>query len=43
MQTKPTESKWPQLSFQELVRIAFRARIVMNLEHAVLKRLRGRI
>ena len=32
---------WPEYSFQDLVRIAFRDRIVTSLDHAVIKRLRG--
>jgi hypothetical protein len=32
---------WPDLSFQELLRIAFRDRLVDHLEHPVIKRLRG--
>ena len=42
----PAESQswaptWPDLSFQELVRIAFRDRLVDRLDHPVIKRLRG--
>ena len=32
---------WPDLPFQELVRIAFRDRLVDRLDHPVIKRLRG--
>jgi hypothetical protein len=32
---------WPQVSFQELIRIGFRDRLVDRLDHPVLKRLRG--
>jgi hypothetical protein len=32
---------WPDLSFQELVRIAYRDRMITTLDHAVIKRLRG--
>ena len=35
------EPNWPALSFQELLRIAYRDRMVANLEHPVVKRLRG--
>jgi hypothetical protein len=35
------EPVWPELSFQELVRLGYRDRMVTNLEHAVVKRLRG--
>ena len=32
---------WPEQSFEELIRIAFRDRLVDRLDHAVVKRLRG--
>jgi hypothetical protein len=32
---------WPELSFQELLWIAYRDRMITNLDHPVLKRLRG--
>jgi hypothetical protein len=32
---------WPELSFQEMLRIAFRDRLVDRLDHPVIKRLRG--
>jgi hypothetical protein len=32
---------WPDLSFQELIRIGFRDRLVNSLDHPVIKRLRG--
>ena len=32
---------WPEYSFQDLVRIAFRDRIITSLDHPVIKRLRG--
>jgi hypothetical protein len=35
------EPKWPELSFQELIRIGFRDRVVNSLDHPVIKRLRG--
>jgi hypothetical protein len=35
------EPVWPELSFQELVRISYRDRMVTSLDHAVVKRLRG--
>jgi hypothetical protein len=35
------DPNWPELSFQELLRIAFRERLVSNLDHPVIKRLRG--
>jgi hypothetical protein len=33
--------EWPELPFQELLRIAFKERLIVNLDHPVLKRLRG--
>jgi hypothetical protein len=35
------EPVWPELSYQELVRIAYRDRMIDTLDHAVVKRLRG--
>jgi len=35
------EPVWPDLSFQELVRIAYRDRMITSLDHAVVQRLRG--
>ena len=35
------EPEWPQQSFQELLRIAFKDRLVDRLDHPVVKRLRG--
>jgi hypothetical protein len=35
------EPDWPELPFQELVRIAHRDRMITSLDHAVVKRLRG--
>ena len=32
---------WPELSYQELLRVAFRDRLVDRLDHPVIKRLRG--
>jgi hypothetical protein len=32
---------WPELSFQELIRLAFRDRLINDLDHPVIKRLRG--
>jgi|SRR5262249_5400558 len=32
---------WPELSYTELLRIAFRERIITTLDHPVIKRLRG--
>ena len=33
--------KWPDLSFQEIIRIAFRDRLIASMDHPVIKRLRG--
>jgi hypothetical protein len=35
------DPKWPELSFQELLRIAYRDRMVTTTDHPVVKRLRG--
>jgi hypothetical protein len=35
------DPEWPTLSFQELLRIAFRDRLIDRLDHPVIKRLRG--
>jgi hypothetical protein len=35
------EPEWPQHTFQDLLRIAFRERIIDGFDHPVLKRLRG--
>lgn len=32
---------WPDLSFQELLRVAFRDRMIASLDHPIVKRLRG--
>jgi hypothetical protein len=36
-----SEPKWPDASFQELIKIAFRDRLITSLDHPVVKRLRG--
>jgi hypothetical protein len=38
---KIPEPEWPEHSFQDLLRIAFRERIIDSFDHPVLKRLRG--
>ena len=38
---KIPEPEWPEHTFQDLLRIAFRERIINSFEHPVLKRLRG--
>jgi hypothetical protein len=35
------EPEWPQLSFAELLKLAFKDRYIDNLQHPVLRRLRG--
>ena len=36
-----SEPEWPELSFQELLRIGFRDRLIAGFDHPVIKRLRG--
>jgi hypothetical protein len=38
-----TEPEWPEVPFGELLRIAFRDRLIESLDHPVLRRLRGEI
>jgi hypothetical protein len=35
------EPEWPDLSFQELIKIGFRGRIIDRIDHPVILRLRG--
>ena len=35
------EPVWPDLDFQQIIRIAFRDRLITSLDHPVIKRLRG--
>ena len=35
------EPAWPDLDFQQIIRIAFRDRLITSLDHPVIKRLRG--
>jgi len=35
------EPIWPGISYQELIRLAFRDRLITSLDHPVIKRLRG--
>jgi hypothetical protein len=37
------EPEWPNVTFQELIRIAYRDRMITSLDHAVIKRLRGQM
>jgi hypothetical protein len=39
--SRVADPQWSELTFQELLRIAFRDRLVNHLDHAVIKRLRG--
>jgi hypothetical protein len=34
---------WPQLSFQKILEVAFKARLITNLDHPVIRRLRGEL
>jgi hypothetical protein len=36
-----TEPVWPEVSFQGLIKLAFRDRLITELDHPVIKRLRG--
>jgi hypothetical protein len=36
-----TEPEWPDLSFQQIIRIAFKDRMIDTWEHPILRRLRG--
>ncbi len=36
-----TEPNWPDANFQELIRIAYRDRLITSLDHPVVKRLNG--
>jgi hypothetical protein len=35
------EPQWPELSFQEVIKIAFRNKMIDTWEHPILRRLRG--
>jgi hypothetical protein len=35
------EPNWPELPFQELIKLAFRGRLITAIDHPVIKRLRG--
>jgi hypothetical protein len=35
------EPAWPEITYQELIRLAFRDRLITSLDHSVIKRLRG--
>lgn len=34
---------WPELEFQDLIKLAFRDRVITSLDHPVIKRLRGQV
>lgn len=36
-----SEPEWPDVTFQDLIRLAFRDRLITTLDHPVIKRLRG--
>jgi hypothetical protein len=38
---KIPDPEWPDLSFMQMLTVAFKGRLVDNLNHPVLKRLRG--
>ena len=40
-ESEMADPAWPDLTFQELLRIAFRDRMITALDHPVVKRLRG--
>jgi hypothetical protein len=42
-ESKLTEPEWPEISFWELVRIAFRDHLIGVLDHVVVKNLRGQV
>ena len=36
-----TEPMWPDASYQELIKLGFRDRLITTMDHPVIKRLRG--
>jgi hypothetical protein len=38
-----TEPDWPNISFQEIIKIAFRDKMISDWDHPVLQRLRGEV
>jgi hypothetical protein len=38
-----SEPVWPEQTYQELIRIAFRDRLITTIDHAIIKRLRGQL
>jgi hypothetical protein len=37
------EAVWPELSFREVLNLAFKDRLITSLDHPIVKRLRGEI
>jgi hypothetical protein len=37
------EPRWPNLTYDQIIEIAFRGRIIETLDHPLLRRLRGEI
>ena len=37
------EPEWPDLTFQEILKIAFKERIITSYDHPFLKQLRGEV
>ena len=37
------EPDWPKITFQEIIKVAFRDKLIADREHPVLKRLRGEV
>ena len=40
---KLPDPEWPDLSFEEILRIAFKDRYITELDHPVVRRLRGEV
>ena len=40
-ESEMAEPVWPPVSFEDLIRLAYRDRMITSLDHAVIKRLRG--
>jgi hypothetical protein len=38
-----SEPVWPEVNYQDLIRLAFRDRLITSLDHPVIKRLRGQV
>jgi hypothetical protein len=36
-----SDPEWPELGYWDLIKIAFRDHLIQDLEHQVIKRLRG--